>query len=125
MEDARGVLARASIGGGGRGESSGGDGSRCACRTSTALSGSKGDFDSGGADGLEGSEAFGFVSAVKQGLGERRCGELRRGGGVGERGRRSREGERRRGDHDRSPRRRLLERRRGGPLRGSYRRSRS
>ena len=92
MEDARGVLARASLGGGGgRGEVGGGDMARCVCRTSTALLESKGDFDSGGADGQEGSEAFDLTSVVKRVVGERRCGELRRGGGVGERGRRSRE----------------------------------
>jgi hypothetical protein len=81
MEDARGVLVRASIGGGGRGEVGGGDGSRCACRTSTAFLESKGDFDSGRA---EGSEAFDLASAFKRALGERWCGELRRGGGVGQ-----------------------------------------
>ena len=87
MEDARGVLVRASIGGGGRGEVGGGDESRCACRTSTALLGSTGDLDSG----AKGSEAFDLASAVKRALGERQYGELRRGGGVGDRGRRSRE----------------------------------
>jgi hypothetical protein len=86
--DARGVLVRASISGGGRGEVGRGDGSRCARRTSTALLGSKGDLDSGAADGPEGSEAFDLTSAAKRALGERRCGELRRGG-VGDRGRRS------------------------------------
>jgi hypothetical protein len=89
--DARGVPVRASISGGGRGEVGRGDGSRCARRTSTALSGSKEDFGSEGADGPEGSEAFDLTSATKRALGERRCGELRRGGGVGDRGRRSRE----------------------------------
>lgn len=90
MGDARGVPVRASISGGGRGEVDRGDGSRCARRTSTALSGSKGDFGSGGADGPEGSEAFDLTSAAKRALGERLCGELRCGG-VGDRGRRSRE----------------------------------
>jgi hypothetical protein len=89
MEDARGVLVRASIGGGGRGEKGSGDGSRCTCRTSTTLLESKGDFDSGGA---EGSEAFDLASAVRRALGERGCGEPRRGGGVGERGRREARG---------------------------------
>ena len=71
----------------------GGDESRRACRTSTALSRSK--EVSGGADGPEGCEAFDLTSAAKKRpLGERLCGELRRGGGVGDRGRRSREARR-------------------------------
>ena len=85
MGDARGVPVCASISGRGRGEVDRGDGSRCTCRTSV----SKGDF--GSASGPEGSEAFDLTSAAKWALGERRCGELRRGGGVGDRGRRSRE----------------------------------
>jgi hypothetical protein len=71
------------------GDAGDGDGSRCGRRTSTGLSTRRGDFGSGAADSLDEIEEFFLTSGL-----ERASGERRRGGGVGERQRRSREARR-------------------------------
>src|SRR5712671_1827212 len=94
VEDAGAGLGRASDDGGCCGDAGDGDGSCCGRRTSTGLSDRNGDFGSGGADSLEENEEFFLTSGLERASGERRRGELRRGGGVGERQRRSREARR-------------------------------
>lgn len=91
MEDTSGGLGRNSYDEGGCGEAGDGDGSRCGRRTSAPLSRCGGEFNSGGADGLEGGWTFVFSSWFKRPSGERRRGGLRRDSGVRERRRRSRE----------------------------------
>ena len=91
LGDADVGLGRASVDDGSRGDTGDSEGSRCGCRTSAALSSCWGDLGSGGTDSLKGDEGFALTSAVDQTSGERRRGELRRGGGVGECQRRSRE----------------------------------
>lgn len=76
-------LGRASVDGG-CGDAGDRDRSCCGRRASAALSGCEGNFGSGGADSLEGNEEFAFTSAAGRASGERRRGELRRGGGVRE-----------------------------------------
>jgi len=104
VEDVGVALRRASVDGGGCGDAGDGDRSLCERRTSAALPDCGEDFGSGGTENLEEYEWFPFTSAIERESGERRRGEPRRGGGVGECRRRSREGERRRGDHDLSSR---------------------
>ena len=91
LGDADVEFTRASVDDGGCGDTGDGEGFCCGCCTSAALSGCGGDFGSGGTDSLEGDEGFALTSAVELTSGERRRGELRRGGGVGECQRRSRE----------------------------------
>jgi hypothetical protein len=94
VEDAGVGPERVSVDGGGCcGDAGDGVGSRCGCRASATLP-DCGDFGSGGAESPEEYEWLPLTSAVERESGDRRRGELRRGGGVGERQRRSREAKR-------------------------------